>query len=158
MTETAKEFKLIREGDRVFLQFADGDAKKAVKIAWARPISTMGAEVSIIGPEKEELALLPNLDSLDPASRKVAEEELARRYVYPRITKVHSAVATFGVRYWHVETNLGERRFALKNASKNAVWITDDHLVLNDTLGCRYEVRPFSALDPVSRARIEDVL
>ena len=57
-----------------------------------------------------------------------------------------------------VETNLGERRFALKHASKHAIWLTDDHLVLKDTLGCRYEIKPYSALDVRSRAEVEKVL
>ena len=158
MTNSVREFKLIREADRVFLQFADAEGRTAVKVVWARPISGRGAEVSFVGPDKQEVLMLEGLDALDAASRKIAEEELARRYVFPRITRVISATASFGVRYWHVETDIGERKFALKNASKNAVWITDEHLVLNDTLGCRYEVRPFSTLDEHSRSEIEKVL
>jgi len=158
MTEALKEFRLLREGDQVFLRFGDGETKTPVKLVWVRPISARGAEVSFIGPEKEELLMLSSLDALDPESRKIAEEEISRRYIFPRITRVVSATAFFGVRYWHVETDLGERRFALKNASKNAVWISQDHLVLNDTLGCRYEVKPYSALDARSRQRIEKVI
>jgi hypothetical protein len=158
MANSVREFKLMREADRVFLQFADAEGKTPVKVVWARPISGRGAEVSFVGTDKQEVLMLEGLDALDPVSRKIAEEELAHRYVFPRVTRVISATASFGVRYWHVETDIGERKFALKNASKNAVWITDDHLVLNDTLGCRYEVRPFSALDEHSRSEIEKVL
>ena len=68
------------------------------------------------------------------------------------------ATANYGIRYWHVETNLGERRFALKHAGKNAFWLTDDHLMLRDTLGCRYEIRSFSALDPRSQAEVQGVI
>jgi len=158
MTSPPREFRLTKDGDQVFLQFADSDAKTRVRLVWVRPISARGSEVSFVGPDKQELLMLNGLDALDPASRKVAEEEITRRYVFPRVTKVLSATAHFGVRYWHVETDLGERKFALKNANKNAVWINKDHLVLTDTLGCRYEVKPFSALDPRSRAEIEKML
>jgi len=36
--------------------------------------------------------------------------------------------------------------------------LTDDHLVLEDTLGCRYEIKPFSALDARSRAEVSKVI
>jgi hypothetical protein len=158
MPRNVKEFRLIREGDQIFLQFADAEGRTAVKPVWARPITARGAEVSFIGPDKQEVLMVSCLDALDSASRRIAEEELSRRYVFPRIMRVMSATASFGVRYWHVETDLGERHFALKNASKNAVWLSDDHLVLNDTLGCRYQVCPYSALDAKSRAEIEKVI
>jgi hypothetical protein len=158
MNSPVKEFRLIRQGDEVFLKFADSDSKTAVKVVRARPISTKSSEVAFVGPDKQELLLVESLDALDPASRAVAEEEIARRYIFPHITGVFAAKAVFGVRYWHVETDLGERHFALKNAAKNAVWLTDDHLVLTDTLGCRYEVPSLAALDPRSRAAIEGVL
>jgi hypothetical protein len=158
MSKTVKEFKLIKEGDQVFLQFGDSETKTAVKLVWARPITAKGADISFVGPDKQEVLMISGLDALEAKSRKIAEEEIARRYVFPRITRVISATASFGVRYWHVETDLGERHFALKNASKNAVWLTDEHLVLNDTLGCRYQVTPYSALDEPSRAEIEKVI
>ncbi len=158
MDATVREFRIFREGDQVFLQFADAEAKVAIKLAWARPLSARGGEIAVIGPDKQEVLFIKGLDALDAASRTVAEEELARRYVFPRIKRVLSATASFGVRYWHVETDLGERRFALKNAAKNAVWLSEDHLILTDTIGCRYEVTAFSALDERSRAAIDAVI
>jgi len=158
MTQPTAKFRLLREQDKVLACFESDDRSVPVKIVWARPISARGAEVALIGPDKQEVAMLNDLSGLDPQSRVIAEEELARRYLMPRITCVISATASFGVRYWHVETDLGQRRFALKDASKNAVWLTSDHLVLQDTLGCRYEVNPFSALDVRSRTEIERIL
>jgi len=157
-TENMKEFTLFREADGVFIRFADGGEPRPVKLIWARPISGRGGQVSIVGEDKEEVMMIEGLDALDSDSRKVAEEALCSRYLIPRITRVIRAEATFGVRYWHVETTLGERRFALKNADRNAVWLSDDHLVLKDTLGARYEINPFSELDPRSQAEVEKVI
>ena len=141
------------------LRREDADAEVPVKLVWVRPISGRGGEVACLDPKKKtEVAMLSSLAALDPDSRRVAEEELGRRYLVPRITRVLRATANFGVRYWHVETDLGERRFALKHAAKNAVWITEDHLVLRDTLGCRYEIKPYSVLDRASRAEVEKVI
>jgi len=158
MASNPRKFQLLREGDRVFLRFAGGGDRRPVRLAWTRPLSARGGQVSIIGDDKKEVLLLDSLDSLDSDSRAVAEEELAKRYLIPRITRVLRTSADFGMRYLQVETDLGPRHFALKHASKNAVWITDDHLMLRDTLGCRYEIRPFSALDQRSRAEIEKVI
>ncbi len=158
MNATTKDIRLVREGDQLFVVLPNPETKKPVKLVWARPISARGRDISIMDREKKEVLMLANLDELDAASRSVAEEEIARRYILPKITRVVSATAAFGIRYWHVETNLGERHFALKNATKNAVWVTDDHLLLQDVLGCRYEIKPYSALDLRSRAEVEKVI
>ena len=156
--EKPKEFRLLREEDELFVRFEGSDTKTSVKLVWARPISGRGGSICLLDRDKKEVAMLKSLDSFDPDSRVIAEEELAKRYLVPRITRVIRATANFGIRYWHVETDLGRRHFALKNASKNAVWISDDHLVLRDTLGCRYEINPYSGLDPRSRTLVEKVI
>jgi hypothetical protein len=158
MNETAKNMRLVREGDALFVVGPEPETKKPVKLLWVRPISARGRDVSIMDREKKEVLMLANLDELDPDSRVLAEAEIAKRYILPKITRVISATAAFGIRYWHVETNLGARHFALKNASKNAVWVTDDHLLLQDVLGCRYEINPYSALDARSQAEVEKVI
>jgi len=158
MQSNIEKFTLRQEGDQLFLRREGEDADTAVKVVWARPITTRGGEISIMTQDQKELFTLPNLEALDPESRKAAEGDLARRYILPRITRVKEATATFGIRYWQVQTDRGERHFAMRHAYKNAVWLTDDHLVLQDTLGCRYEIKPYSALDERSRAEVEKVL
>jgi len=156
--QTKESIRLRRRGDRVVVDTGDGAEPKPVRLVYARPVADRGGTVSVLDEKNNELAILANLDSLDPESRKVAEEELSGRYLIARITRVVSTRATYGVRYWHVETERGERRFAIKHTSKNATWVADDHLVLRDTLGCRYEINPFSALDRRSQAEVEKVL
>ena len=170
MNKSADHIRLVRRGDEVFARFVGDGDDTPVKLVWARPVSARGGEVCIMhrkptdgadrdgGAGTREVLMLASLDCLEPESRRVAEEELGRRYLVPRITRVYRTSAHFGVRYWHVKTTLGERRFALRHASKNAIWITDDHLVLRDTMGCLYEIQPYSALDATSRAEVEKVI
>lgn len=158
MDASAKDISLRMEGDQLLLRRAGETADTAVKVVWARPISTRGGEIAILTQEQKELYTLPGLDALDPDSRKAAEADLARRYTFPRILRVREATADFGIRYWRVETDRGERHFAMRHAFKNAIWLTPDHLVLQDTFGCRYEINPYSALDEKSRAEVEKVL
>ena len=158
MGESKKQIRLRWEQDRVIMTGGDGDEGTPVKLVWARPITGRGGAISVLDAKKNELAMLESLDALDPDSRKVAEEELTKRYIVPHITRVIRTKANFGIRYWHVETDRGERRFALKNASKNAFWVSRDRLMLRDTLGCLYEISHFSALDPRSRSEVEKVI
>lgn len=156
MSRAENRFLLKRRQDQVVLHRPEPESEVPVKLVWARPITARGGPLSLVDREKKtEVLMLESLDALDPDSRRIAQEELTARYLMPRITRVILATAHFGVHYWHVETDRGERQFALKHASKNAVWLSDDHLVLRDTLGCRYEIKPYSGLDRHSRAQVE---
>ena len=156
--DLAKSFQLVRRSDQIFLQSGnDGDARP-VKLVWARPVSGRGQEVSILDIEKKEVLMLPDLNALDPASRKIAEEELGRRYLMPRITRVLRTHAHVGTRYWHVETNHGPRHFVVRNPNRDVVWVTSDHVVLRDPLGNRFEIPSLTALDAASRAEVDKVI
>lgn len=156
--ETTKPFKLVRKLDKVFIQFLEGGAEKPVRILWARPVSAQGRELSIVDEKKKEIALLKDLSALDPGSRLIAEEELRKRYLTARIRRVLEATAQFGTRSWKVETDRGPRRFVVKNVNKDVTWITEDHILIRDTLGYRYEIESLAALDEDSQAEVDKVL
>ena len=158
MEKPPREFALIKKDDQVLIRFADGGDELPVRLAWARPIYGRGCEVCLLDAKKHEVLTLPGPECLDVASRKIAEDELAKRYLIPRITRVMRTEAHFGNRYWHVQTDLGERRFAMKEPARNAIWVTDDHLVVRDTLGNRYEVKPFSGLDAPSQSEVMRII
>lgn len=157
MDETTREFSLVRKHDQVFLKRADG-SEVLVRVVWTRPISGRGREISLLDEKKKEVLMLNSIDLFDPDSRAIAQTELEQRYLVPRITHVISTSPHFGNRYWDVETHIGRRRFVLKDPNKNAVWVTEDHLVIRDTLGNRYEINPFSGLDDHSRSEVDKVI
>ena len=157
MNKPSKKITLVRKLDRVFIKFGDSDKEVPVKLVWTRPVSGKGQEVSIIGKEKKEILMLKDLNSLDQDSRKIAEEELEKRYLIPRITQVIRTHASFGNRYWDVQTDRGHRKFAMKDPRKNVIWVTNDQLIIRDTLGNRYEIESFSRLDTWSKAEVEKV-
>jgi hypothetical protein len=156
--ETTKPFKLHRKLDRVFLKF-DGDGEeKAVKLVWPRPVSAQGREISFVDDKKKEVVLIKDLAALDADSRRIAEEELERRYLTARIKRVIEATAQFGTRSWKVETDRGVRNFAVKSVNKDVTWVTDDHILIRDTLGYRYEIASLTALDEHSQEEVDKVL
>lgn len=158
MNEPRGKLTLVRKLDRIFARFADNDEEKPVKLVWVRPISGRGREVSIITQDKKEILMLKSLDELDPDSRKIAEQELAQRYLVPRITRVLKTRVTFGNRYWNVQTDRGPRAFAMKDPHKNVIRVTEDRLILRDTLGNRYEIKSLSNLDGKSQAEVQRVI
>jgi hypothetical protein len=158
MNNEAQKHTLRRLGDQVLLRLAGSDREVAVRIVWARPVSGRGQAVCFLDEKKHEVLMLDSLDALDAQSRGVAEAELEKRYLIPKITRVVRTAAHFGSRYWDVETDRGRRRFAMRDPTKNAIWISDDHLVLRDTLGNRYEIPSFSGLDVASRSHVAKVI
>ena len=148
------KIRLTRRQDQVFAKIGS-DKLKPVKIVWTRPVTGRGSQISIFGMDKKELAMIDSLDELPPASRQIAQEELDRRYLVPRITSVVKTEANFGNLYWEVETNHGPRRFLMKDPAANLIWVTDDSVMLKDTLGNRYEIESFMALDARSHSDSE---
>ncbi len=59
-----------------------------VKLALAAPLSRPRKYVSLLNGKGEEIVLLPDLEALEPASRRVAERELQRRYLTSRIGRL----------------------------------------------------------------------
>jgi len=158
MSTGSEKLSLLRKGDQVFARLGDRSEEIPVKLVWVRPISGRGREISVVGKDKKEIMLLSDSGCLDPDSRAIAEEELERRYLVPKITKVTRTESTFGNRYWDVETDRGLRRFLVTDPNVNVLWLTDDRLVIRDTFGNRYEIDSFSALDKRSKTEIEKVI
>lgn len=156
--EPAGQFRLFRKLDQTFLWCGSDGEARPVKLVWARPVSGQGREISLFDEKKKEVLMLLSLDALDSASRKIAEEELGRRYLMPRITRVVRTHAHVGTRYWHVETDHGPRHFVVRNPNRDVVWVTDDRVVLRDPLGNRLEIVSLRALDAASRAEVDKVI
>lgn len=130
----------------------------AVKLYQASPLSRPGRYLSLTNGKGEEIVMIENLQDFTEASRAIAEEEIRRRYLTARVEAITHIRTEFGVTYWHVVTDKGERDFVVQNLSESCVWLSDSHLLLIDVDGNRFEIADSRALDPVSRAHLESVL
>lgn len=141
---------------------ASGGALKKptpVLLVYARPISARHRQISVLSAKKkEELAWLESIDELDEASRAVAADALYDRYRISIVESVEHSFVNHGHRYLKVQTNRGFRYFNLKEPGKNVTHLSDDHLIIRDSMGNRYEIESIQALDEESRARLELVL
>ena len=141
--------RLTVDNDRSYLQ---------VRLALAAPLSRPGQHVSLLNGKGEEIVLLPDLEALEPASRRVAERELQRRYLTSRIGRLLSLKQEFGVTYWEAETDRGTRDFVVRDLQENCVWLSESHLLLVDVDGSRFEIPDRRRLDERGQQLLDAIL
>lgn len=141
---------LSRRDGRIWLKTPDRDEPVAVTVRYLRPL-TARAEIVFLDDQHREVLTAAGIDAVEIPARATIEAALRERYFLTEITRVVSIDVTFGTRYWEVETDRGPRWFALREPGKNVIWLGEDHLVLRDTAGNRYEIPDLAVLDARSR-------
>ena len=142
------------------LRLTVDDERSYPKVALyqSSPLRRPGKFLSLLDGKSEEIALVPSLDALTPESRKVAERELARRYLTAKIQALTSVRQEFGVTYWHAITDRGERDFVVQNLSESCLWLSETHLLIIDADNNRFEIPDRGVLDMVSQRLLDSVL
>jgi len=129
-----------------------------IKVMCSFPLSRPHQHVSLREGSNRELGLIEDLRELDRASRRVAEEEIERRYFLPEITAIYRLEGHFGTYDWDVETDRGRRSFLVRGRSEKIVYMPPHRVVITDVLGNRYQVSDTSRLDRRSQAHLYKVL
>jgi hypothetical protein len=88
----------------------------------------------------------------------IVSEELRRRYLTATVSTITHAKAEFGATYWHVESDRGPRDFVTQSLQENAQWLSDNHLLLIDVDGNRFELPDIKSMDARSRMFVETIL
>ena len=141
--------RLTIEGDRSYLK---------VRVVCAAPLSQPDRYICFLDEKNEVICTVEDPIVLDAASQSLIKEEIEQRYMTAIIKRVESLKHEFGVSYWEVETDRGNREFVVRNVSENAQWITDRRLLLIDVDGNRFEISNLEVLDKRSRGLIQMVL
>lgn len=129
-----------------------------VKVYRAAPLSQPNGPVAFLDGRGNEIRTLDNLDSLDEESRRIAKAELTLRYLTARIERILSLSQEAGVGYWLVETDRGRRDFVVQGMQENCIRLGDDHLLLIDVDGSRFEIPSAAALDARSQLLLSEVM
>jgi hypothetical protein len=129
-----------------------------VSLYQSSPLRRPGKFLSLLDGKSEEIALIGSLEDLTPESRKIAELELARRYLTAKIQVLTSVRQEFGVTYWHAVTDRGERDFVVQNLSESCLWLSETHLLIVDADNNRFEIADRRALDESSQRLLDSVL
>lgn len=147
--EPASRLRLTILNDRSYL---------TVKPAWAAPLSRPNTYLALLDEKGDEITVVADPRQLSTASWQAAEAELRQRYLNSTVLTVHSAKQEYGATYWSTETDRGPREFITQALRENAQWITNDHLLLLDVDGNRFDIPSIEALDPRSRSIVHGIL
>jgi len=137
------------------LTVGDNRSYRVVKVYQAWPLSEPGRHISFLDEKGEEITLLEDLSGLSVESREVVEEELRRRYLTARVEAVLDIRTEFGVTYWRVRTNRGERDFVVQSLTESCVWLGEGHVLIIDPDGSRFELANLREMDDESRRLLE---
>lgn len=140
-------------GGRLYVKRPGTEEEVAVSVRYLRPL-TSRTEIVFLDEKGREVATLASVEALTPEQRTLVEPMLRERYHLLTISRVREVDVRFGTRYWRVDTDQGPRWFTLREPGKNVTWLTEQRLVLRDSVGNRYEIPDVSALDAASRSRV----
>ncbi len=141
--------RLTIEGDRSYLR---------VKVVRAAPLTQPDRYFCILDMKDEAICMIEDLAQLEEASHPFVFEELDRRYLTAEIKRIVSLQNEYGVSYWEVETDRGNREFVAKSVAENAQWLGESRLMIFDVDGNRFEVVDKNKLDKRSQAFLDSVL
>lgn len=129
-----------------------------VRLYQAAPLSQPKKNLSLQNGKGEEIVMVPEISDFTPEVRPVVEEELKRRYLTATVQRVTKIKTEFGITYWHVHTDRGERDFVVQSLSESCVWLSDTHILLIDVDGNRFEIPDRTKLDEPSQNELSTVL
>jgi len=110
--------------------------------------------VSIRDDDGKEIVLLRSLDGLPAATRDLIEQDLAEKFFVPKIKRISSYRAEFGVVYISAETDRGDVTFQIRNRDDVRI-LSSRRGLFRDVDGNIYEVEDLLALDRASQRHIE---
>lgn len=142
-----------RPHERLDFIDADGHTHADVDVLRAFPVSDPAGPVAIVGDNDAELAWIESLASVEPALRRLLEEELAKREFLPTIERILT-VSDGEPAEWSVVTDRGPHRFTVGHAD-DILRLPDGGAVITDTVGLRYAIPSIARLDGRSRRFFE---
>jgi len=125
------------------------DARLARYFPWSMP----EAYVSVRDSDGREAVMLETLDQLDPASRRVVEDELRDKVFNPKILRIVKYKREFGISSVTVETDRGEVTFQFRSRDDVRV-LSPTRALFRDADGNTYELPDLTRLDPASQKHV----
>lgn len=121
------------------------------------PVSAPEESIALVGSRGKELVWIDRLDELEPASRRLVQEELASRDFIPEIRRIRQVSGFATPSRWQVETDRGDAVLLLK-AEDDIRRLSANTLLIADYHGVQYLVRDIAALDKASRRLLDRFL
>jgi hypothetical protein len=123
----------------------------------AFPLSDPFHAISICDQDGREIVYIDSLDELEPATRSIVEESMARREFVPVILKILATPPRTEPSLWHVETDRGVTSFEVE--SEDSIYRREPRQVsIVDVRGIRYLIPDTKKLDQKSQRVLERFL
>ncbi len=151
------QIRFCNENDRLSLTMADGSYYPRVTLRRCFPFSTNNFYITVMTPNTEkdrgrELGIITEIEDLEPESRQAVTEELKMHYFVPVIKKIQKIKEEYGIQYWTVLTDRGEKEFIVRdNIVSTSRQISPTRWLLIDINQARYEINDDGTLDSKSR-------
>ena len=158
------EVKITRVGDTtVKLEVYQGDTYPELEPKRLFPRSSLTQYVTLmeLGDKDtgaKEVAIVRNMDNLDPASRKAIEECFENYYMIPQILEVLDVVEKYGMVSWTCRTDKGVITFKIRNRLSDIKMLYDGRVLIRDSADNRYEIPNVEKLDKRSKKLLANEL
>lgn len=134
----------------VDMEIYGGETVKGLTPKRLFPMTGVNMYITLLDDAGKEQAIIRNLETLMPESRKVIEEALNEYYFMPKITKINGVEDKFGILKLDVMTDKGRVSFAIKNRHYDIKKIYDNRILMRDRNDNRYEIEDYTTLDKKS--------
>lgn len=142
---TSGEFHLVN------MKLFDGREYSNIEPRRLFPISGLTKYISLLDEKSNEIAIIRDIDTLMPESKKVIESSLNEYYLIPKIVSVIDRYEKYGILKWTVETDRGVHTFEIKNRGSDIKALFDGRILIRDSDDNRYEIPNLNELDKKSR-------
>lgn len=148
----ADEVRITRIDDGTLnVEFYTGEKMENLEPRRLFPSSGRTRYISLVNEENKEQAIIRDLDTLMPDSKKAVEDCLNEFYLIPKVLKISSIDDRAGELTLRVVTDHGPRSFKISSPLANMKLLFDGRLLMRDMNDNRYEVDNVNELDKVSR-------
>lgn len=150
-----REVKIGKDKDgKLQLEIKGGERYDDIQVRRTFPYSYKDKYILLKDKEGREIGILEDMAELEEESRRLLQEELEKVYYIPYIRKVINIDYRMRTPVWTVETDRGVITFELARRS-DAKFIRQNHLVIKDSAGAKYEILDYTRLDVRSQELIE---
>lgn len=135
----------------------EGDRHAPVEPVRGFPLSDPDRWISLCNAEGRELVVVEDLAALEPRSRRILSDELARREFVPVIRRILSMPVDSEPTEWQVETDRGITVFQL-NSADDVRRLAANRVLVIDARGIRYLIEDTRLLDALGQRVLERYL
>lgn len=132
---------------RVDMEIYGGETFKGLTPKRLFPMTGENMYITLLNDKGKEVAIIRNLDTLMPESKKVIDNALDEYYFMPKITKINEIKDKFGVLTLDVDTDKGRVKFDIKNRHYDIKKIYGSRILIRDRNDNRYEIEDSRKLD-----------